>query len=229
MIEYRTNGKHDETSQERIRIMEEREQQRQRIIAINKQASMPVLEDLAKAGYQVEWIEDLFNKRINYKDAIPILLPWLPKIENLDVKEAIVRALSVPWARPIAAPVLVDEFHKLENESNTGIKWAIANALSVVADDSVFESIVSLVRDPRHGQAREMLAVALGNMKDPRAQDVLIDLLDDDELAGHAIIALGKLKSKKAYPTIERFTTHPKAWIRKEAKKALARIEKPGT
>jgi HEAT repeat protein len=58
---------------------------------------------------------------------------------------------------------------------------------------------------------------------------VLIDLLDDDEVVGHAIIALGKLKSKKAYPAIERFATHPKAWIRKEAKKALARIEKSST
>ena len=86
MIENRTNGEYDELSQERIRILEEREQQRQQIIAINKQASMPVLVDLAKAGYQVEWIEDLFNKRINYKDAVPILLLWLPKIENLDVK-----------------------------------------------------------------------------------------------------------------------------------------------
>jgi HEAT repeat protein len=144
----------------------------------------------------------------------------------LAVKEDIVRALSVSWAKPVAAPALVAEFHRMENESNTGIKWAIANALSVVADDSVFEDIVNLVRDTRHGPARIMLALALGNMKDPHAQDVLISLLDDDLVAGQAIVALGKLKSQKAYPLIERFLTHPKAWIRKEARKALVKIEK---
>lgn len=208
------------------RILEEKEQQRQRTIAINKQAEIPILEDLALAGFQIEWVSDLYSKRLNYKDAIPILLRWLPRVENLDVKETIVRALSVPWAKPMAAPTLVAEFHKMENESNTGIKWAIANALSVVADDNVFADIVDLVQDIQHGPARVMLALALGNMKTSSAQDVLIDLLEDDLVAGQAIIALGKLKSQKAYSKIERFSSHPKAWIRKEAKKALARIEK---
>lgn len=154
------------------------------------------------------------------------VLKWLPRIDNLDVKEDIVRALSVPWAKSIAAPVLIAEFYKLQNESNIGIKWTIANALSVVADDLVFMEIVDLVRDHRNGKAREMLALSLGNMKDPRAQDVLIGLLEDEEVAGHAIMALGKLKSIKAYQTIERFLNNPRAWVRKEAKKALGKIAK---
>ena len=219
-------GKPDEARQKLIRKLEEKERQRQRIIAINRQASAPLLTDLAQAGFDLEWVSDLYSKKLNYKDAIPVLLQWLPRIENLDVKEDIVRALSVPWAKPVATRTLVSEFRKMQNESNTGIKWAIANALSVVADDSVFTEIVDLVGDPRHGKAREMLAFSLGNMKDPRSQDVLISLLDDDEVAGHAIVALGKLKSKKAYSAIKRFLTHPKTWIRKEAKKALARIDK---
>lgn len=204
----------------------EKEQLRQQIIAINKQASIPVLVDLAKAGFHLEWVSDLYSLKLNYKEAIPILLLWLPQMENLAVKEDIVRALSVPWAKPVAGHALVAEFHRMENESNTGIKWAIANALSVVADDSVFTEIVNLVGETRHGPARVMLALALGNMKDPCAQDVLIGLLEDELVAGQAIVALGKLKSQKAYPFIERFLAHPKAWIRKEAKKALARIEK---
>jgi HEAT repeat protein len=210
------------------RILAEKERRRQQAIAINKRDSVPVLADLADAGFQLDWVSDLYSKRFFYKDAVPILLKWLPRMENLAVKEDIVRALSVPWAKPVAAPALVAEFHRMRNESNSAIKWAIANALSVVADDSVFEDIVELVQDSHHGQAREMLAISLGNMKDSRAQDVLIILLDDEEVVGHAIIALGKLKSPKAYPFIERFLTHPKAWVRKEAKKALDRIEKAG-
>jgi HEAT repeat protein len=226
MIEKRPDNEPEEASQALIRKLEEKEQQRQRIIAINSKASAPVLAELAAAGFNLEWVTDLYSKKLNYKSVIPILLKWLPQIENLDVKEDIVRALSVPWAKSIAAPLLVTEFRKMENESNTGIKWAIANALSVVADDHVFTEIVEFVMDRRHGKAREMLALSLGNMNDPRAQDVLIGLLDDEDVVGHAIIALGKLKSVKARREIERFTTASKTWVRKEAKKALAKIDK---
>ena len=214
------------TQQELVHILEVREQERQRLIAINKRDSLPVLTDLAEAGFHLEWIEDLYSKQLNYKDAIPILLRWLPQIDNLAVKEGIVRALSVSWAKPVAAQPLIIEFRKLRNESNTGIKWAIANALSVVADDSVYTEILNLVQDPGHGSARQMLAISLGSMKNPAAQDVLIDLLSEDEVAGHAIMALGKLRSTKARTAIERFLTHPKSWVRREAKKAIARIDK---
>ncbi len=222
MNKKRLNNTHQDLTQK----VEEMEQRRKRSIVINSLASAPVIADLAKAGFNVKWVSDLYYSRLNYKGAIPVLLKWLPQIDNLDVKESIIRALSVPWAKPKAAPALIAEFDKLPGPSNTGIKWAIGNALSIVADDSVFTEIVNLVSDRQHGQAREMLALSLGNMRDPRAQDVLIDLLDDEEVAGHAIMALGKLKSKKAYPKIEGFLDHPKAWVRKEAKRALEKIDK---
>ncbi len=151
------------------------------------------------------------------------MINWLPKVDNQDVKEAIIRALSVPWAKGTkAVGLLLDEFGK----GDPLLRWAVGNALSVVADDSVFEDIVHLVTDRRHGKAREMLAVALGNMKDPRAVDVLIELLEDDEVAGHALIALRKLKAEKARPHIERFLNHPKTWVRNEAKKALEKLNR---
>lgn len=221
-------NKSDETRQELIRKLEEREQQQQRFMVIYDAAAAPVIADLSEAGFNIERIDDLYHQKLDYKSAIPILLKWLPRIENLAVKETIVRALSVPWAKPLAAPALITEFHKIPNEFkfNIGIKWAIGSALEVVADDQVFTEIVDLVNDRRHGPAREMLAVSLGNMKDPRAQDVLIGLLSDEEVAGHAIMALGKLRSKKARQAIEPFVTHPKTWVRNEAKKALVRIDK---
>ena len=225
MIEKQPEGKPDEVRQELIRILEEKERQRQRIIAINRQASAPVLTDLARAGFSLEWVSDLYSKKLNYKDAIPVLIKWLPQIENLDVKEDIVRALSVPWAKHTAAPkLLVEEFRKYG--AYPGLLWAIGNALSVVADDDVLNDIVGLIRDKTYGKAREMLVVALGNMKSPDVKYTLIELVDDEDLAGYAIMALGKLKCKEARPFIERFLTHPKSWVRKEAKKALARIDR---
>jgi PBS lyase HEAT-like repeat len=204
----------------------EREKKRQDRIREIKMVSAPVVQDLRDAGYEVDSIEgliDLYQRyRAPYNDAVPLLISWLPRVTNTDVKEIITRVLCVPWAKE-AAPTLIQEFRSASETSagKTFLKWDIGNTLSVVADDNVFDDIVDLVLDKRHGRDREMLALALANMQDERAVDVLIQLLDDDDLVGHSIAALRKLKAKKAEPYVEKHLSHPRTWVRNEAKKAL--------
>jgi HEAT repeat protein len=201
------------------------EEKRQRTIAANMEAAKPILFELLQIGLDVQWIEDLYNKRLDYRRAIPILLRWLPRVENPAIKEAIVRALSVPWVRHTEAPkLLIEEFRK--SDDHLGLKWAIGNALSVVANDDILSDIVGLIKDTTHGKACEMLVVALGNMKTPDVKYFLIELLEDEDLAGYAIIALGKLKAKESRSAIECLLAHPKSWVRREAKKALAKMDR---
>jgi HEAT repeat protein len=202
------------------------ERERQEARAEYDRAAAPVLADLAQAGFLAHTVGDLRYQGRKYREAVPVLLRWLPDIDDIRVKEDIVRTLSVPWAKPAAAPALIEEYRRAHDPVGTGLKWAIGNGLSIVADDSVFDEVVDLVRDRQHRRAREMVAVALGNMRDPRAVDVLIGLLDDEEVAGHALMALGKLKAQRARPHIEPFLRHSKAWVRREAKRALAKIAK---
>jgi hypothetical protein len=199
------------------------EEQRSDSLDRTRLALAPVIRDLREAGLTVGSLDELRRKKTNYNTAIPTLLKWLSRVADEGAKNSIVRALSVPWARPIAAPPLIAEFRRTP-ESESGLKWAIANALSVTADDMVFSDIVELVSDRQHGKSREMLALALSNMTDTHAIDVLIELLNDDLVAGHAITALGKLKAYKARPSIERCLTHPQAWIRRKAEKTLAEL-----
>src|SRR5262249_28304909 len=134
-------------------------------------------------------------------------------------------ALSDRWAKPIAAPALIEEFIRADDSSSGRLRWTIANALEVVADDSVFDDIVRLLRDKKCGKARQMLALALGNMKRRDAVLVLTELLQDDEVAGHAIIALGKLKAKEARSAVEPFLHRGKAWVCKEARRAIKKMD----
>lgn len=194
-----------------------------------RRESEPILADLRKMNIQLDSLDEMVNGTIDYQIAIPILLEWLHRVSNFDVKETLVRALTVKWAKPIAATSLINEFQKTPQSEEFGLKWAICNAISVVADDSVFDEIVNLVRDRRHGRSREMLAVALGNMKDLRAVEVLVELLDDDEVSGHALIALRKLAPPEAKKAIEPFVDHPKTWIANEAKHALQKIDNKST
>jgi len=135
-----------------------------------------------------------------------------------------VRALSVPSARPFAAPALIEEFRKTE-PAQTFLKLAIANALSVVADDSVCDDMIELAQQHKHGKARQLIVLALGNMKDPRAAKAAVQLLHDEFVAGHAVMALGRLKAKGSRNLLKPFLHHRRAWVRREAQKAIQRID----
>lgn len=198
---------------------------RRRRVEEYREAAAPLLAELAAAGFDVASVTALRRQGAEWRGAIPILLAWLPRVGNADVKEDIVRALSVPFAKPAAAPALVAEFRRAD-PAQEALRWAIGNALEVVADDSVLDDVVEIVRDRRNGTSREMFAVALGNMRGPRVVDVLIGLLDDPEVAGHAIMGLGKLGARPARGEVERFLDHPKSWIRKAARKAIGKIDK---
>jgi HEAT repeat protein len=203
--------------------------ERQAALDRNRRDEAALLADLRDAGGpDVRSVAEVKRlSKAQYRKALPVLLAWLRQTSNPDIKRAVVGALATKSARPDAAPVLVEEFTRVADGSELGLAWNIANALSYAADDSVFDDVARLARDPSYGRDREMLAVALGGMRDPRAVDVLIELLDDDDVAGHAVIALGTLKAIRARAKIEPFLQHPKPWVRKEAKKALEKTDMP--
>lgn len=195
------------------------EQARRENVERYRAAAQPVVDELRSLGFDVHAIGELRRTGRPYPEAVPSLIRWLPKVEDSAVKEDIVRSLSVPWATE-AASTLVAEFERVDD----GVRWAIGNALDVVADDCVFEGVRQIALDRTCGRTREMVVVALGNMSKERALPVLLQLLRDDQVAGHAVMGLGRLADPAAASDIEPFLEHPKPWIRTEAKKALARM-----
>jgi len=80
-----------------------------------------------------------------------------------------------------------------------------------------------------------MLCDALKRTKDPRAPDALVELIDDDEVAGHAISALRSYGPKSSLPHLRRARSRLEAVLRrsdasdlakKQAKRALELIER---
>jgi HEAT repeat protein len=212
-----------ERDPEFVRRAAERERFHRRASQVTHEAAAPVLAELRAAGFAIQTLADLINTPIDYRSAIPTLLKWLPRIDDPRVKETIVRSLTVVWARPIAAAPLLDEFRRAEPGGS--LQWAIGNALNVVADESMFGDIVALIRQRANGRARQMLVLALGRMRQPEAVDVLIDVLPQAEVTGHAVTALGEQRAIRARPLVEACLTHPAAWIRKEARRALRKID----
>jgi HEAT repeat protein len=185
-------------------------------------AVAPLLKDLTALGVRVDSIVEVRRDRTTFRTVLPVLIDWFRKTDNVDLKWEIAGVLATPWAKPSAAAgALIEGFRGVEEES---LRWSIGSALSDVATDAELGALVELVEDRRYGRSREMLAVALGKIKDPRAVDVLIGLLDDAEVVGHAVIGLGKLRASRARPRVEALLKHEKAWIRRAAKTALGRM-----
>lgn len=208
----------------------------------------PLIDQLIEVGYHVERLSDLRHQKKPWKTALPILLSWLPHIDDPSVKEDIVRCLSVPWVGNKATAGLIEEFKKyapiLPKPSNPwlgnqlreipdeekkaapafSLAWAIGNALSIVDVKGFERQIIELCRNPKYGMARQMLVLGLGRLRSSEAEETAVELLNDEQVQIHAIGALGKMKSKRALFELERLLTDERAAIRKEARKAITKI-----
>jgi hypothetical protein len=167
--------------------------------------------DLERAGISTSgfgefgWAPGLSKEpsSFDYERAMPILIKWLPRVESAALKEVIARGMTGEQsARGEGARALLAEFRKAPGDS--GLKWAIGNALSTLADSSLADDLIVLVQDRTHGRGRQMLCEALRRTKDPRAPDVLIGLIHDSEVGGHAISALRDYGPKTSLPYLER-------------------------
>lgn len=182
-------------------------------------------------GFEVDDPGDFVSARCAYPEAIPGLIGWLEAIQERvnpggrdRFRESVVRALTVKEARGTAAPqLLIREFQSGDVKNS---RWAIGNALSVVAGSEDFDDIAALVSDQQWGRGRQMLSYALVRSDSSRAREVLLGLLDDPDVAGHAVDALTEVAEVSDRIALEPFLEHPKAWVRRAAQSAIRRIDK---
>ncbi|MFF1531069.1 HEAT repeat domain-containing protein [Cellulomonas sp. NPDC058312] len=187
----------------------------------------PILVDLAAVGFAVRSLADLRRPGVRYRDAIPVLVEWLGRASDPKVKGEIARALSVPWAKPVAVRPVIEEFRAVDVEvdpTGTGVRWTMGNALEVLFDDAYFDAFVELAADKRYGKARQMVVLGLAKSKRPQVVDVLLGLVDDPDVDGHAVKALAKLRAPAARLAFESKLGDSRAWVRSEARKGLNRL-----
>jgi hypothetical protein len=185
----------------------------------------PILVCLSETGYDAGSLADLRYSGIRYRKAIPILIAFISETTDTKTLMEVVRALSVPWAKPQATGPLIDLFRRLDDQTEGSVRWAVGNALEVTWDDAYFDDLVGLAIDRSYGRDREMIALGLARSKRPEAADVLIGLLNDPDVNGHATKALRKLRVPAARAGLERMLGDNRTWVRKEAQRALTALE----
>lgn len=199
-------------------------------MSVRDREDQMVVDTLGAVGINVESVFDLVNTNAPYPEAIPALVALLEHdFEDLWIAEGVVRALGVKEARDSKTrEALLKFFIKLPPGTEL-IGWAVGNALETIADDSILGDLIYIAKEKKYGSARKTFVSCLAKMKDPHADRVLIDLLEDEEVTAHAIEALAKRKCIRALPEIEKLLDHPHRLIKKEATKAVKKLRKNRT
>jgi hypothetical protein len=170
----------------------------------------------------------------DYSDQlIEVLIELLHQVRDPIVKLQIVKALCGPYrsAYERVEKVLVDQYLDLANSQHLpcvdSLMWGIGNCLGIITSSTSphLSTYKSIVEEKNYGASRQMLVIALSKFDKNKVEDTLIRLLDDPEVAGHAVMALGKIKSTKALPKLKKCEISKIAWIKREATKSVRLIE----
>lgn len=189
------------------------------MLSLNKEK---LLEDVRSHGVKLNTIDDLKYMNSEYHDLVPIILSNIEQIDDEGDKEFLIRCLGVKGFYE-ATPTLIREFY---STNNSLYKWAIGNSLALISDKNALDDMLRMVCEKQHGTARQMIVDGLGAFKDPRVIPVLLELLKDGDVVGHAISALSKTGDPSLVKELEPFTNYKVTWIRKEAAKAIKKLSK---
>lgn len=188
-------------------------------------AAIPILADLHEIGIDVESLSELRDRRI-LKNAVPILVKWLPLIIHPWIKQSIARLLGSSVAKGSANRALISEFKSPALDEST--RWALGNSISLIAEASDIRELINLATDKKLGHAREMIVAGLGTFsrESNEAFEALRQLVNDPDVSGHAISALGNSQRSAAASIVEKFADDPDTFLRREARRALSKLRK---
>ena len=153
-------------------------------------------------------------------EAFPLIKPLLFD-DYLPVRSMAIRSLvSHPSAEAISLLV------QMLDDPNYEIRAGAAGALGAVGDHQVVQGLSRVFLEDTEWLVRFSAAVSLGNLKDPRADAVLLHALDHAEVLVQqaAIAALGEIKAVNAVDSLLCFVQSEDWLVRKTLATTLGNL-----
>lgn len=203
--------------------MAEQEQARLAHVAGMRTALDPILDDLRDVGIVVEeWNEVVSHYAPLSEPVVTALLRWLPRVQDAQVQEAIVRALAAAPTVRFDGRALAQLFESTESEA---LRWAIGNTLSCTNPAGVEEWVQYAVQNRAFGKSREMLAIALARLVPADiANPMLLSLLG--ELPIHAAMGLALSGTPNELGALEAARDQTKGSTKKYIAKSICAIQR---
>lgn len=179
-----------------------------------------LIKEVNNNGFNIQDLNELSTIKRKIKSLISILIKYLYLFEEGNFKDTIVGLLGVKGFYD-ATEILINFY----NNDMAIDKWAIGDTLYSIQDKRFEDEYIKMVSDKDNGISRQMIIILLGKLRCEKAIPTLLSLLQDSDVNGHVIMALGYFKNSELIQYIEPFLNHEKGWIRKEAEKAIKKIK----
>lgn len=135
----------------------------------------PLLEELKSVGVDVESVWKLVNRPNDYNQALPILIKHLRIKYSDTTTSGLVRAISISAAKKYEpAALLIDLFKSYQDQTTTGVKWVIGNALTILATKKDLPLLIEIVSDSAHGLSRRQLIKTIYRLGKNRPEVILL-------------------------------------------------------
>lgn len=181
-------------------------------------------------GRFVSNVESFRPSSLDEPAAMPVLIRLLPTLRDPKVVSAVAGHLRRPWARPTAYEPVHDAFRSWAPREPMGAGWALGDALASAAASQHAAELLVLVQESTYGVARQMLVDSLWRHEAVAdVEPVLIDLLNDDDVARHAMSALQRVIGQaRMRPHWERLVARtPDSPLGKQAASRLRKLGPP--
>ena len=173
----------------------------------------------------------------------------LPSAEYLDARRAIdglpatVERVEEILARISELPSIRDRFRDeylvlgpdgpITWANHEQLTWSLGESIRQILraqptfrkDAGLWEAIERVASDHAAGKGRQPFVMLLGQYGGRARAPLLMHLLDDPEMVGHALYALRRLGVPDAKEKARALLSHNRAWIRREAKKYLKKVD----
>lgn len=121
-------------------------------------------------------------------------------------------------------PIVWTNHEQLTWALGESIRKALRQKRALRNEPRLWAAIEDVASDRAAGKGREPFVMLLGQYGGRSRAPLLVQLLDDSEVAGQALYALRLLAAPGAEEKARALLTHRRAWIRKEAKKYLQKV-----
>jgi hypothetical protein len=214
-------------------VYRRRMQERDRVLSVLRAAlakkDQAAVRRLAARGVHVTSIEELGRQVPLSGQAIGVLRELLSESMSETSSEATRRFQEaiVATLGHATVPMSAGELTRLfDLSTDENLRWTIANTLAEAETDAPEEWLVERVKEASSGRGREMLVLAVARrLQRDRALPVVRSVFPS--LAPLAALALGEIGTEEDLAFLKvAGDEQGEAWVRREIKKAIAKIER---
>ncbi len=113
-----------------------------------------LVDDLRSVGLDIYTSDQLRNTSDSYPEAIPVLLKHLKLPQQWEIKDNIIRCLTVKEAKGIAFEPIYQVYLHETDDRKYGVIDSEANALAYLAEKKDIAKLIELALDKKYGRTR---------------------------------------------------------------------------